>query len=149
MSVRIHHIGMSMAIIAMLVCVRYAAAASATATVTATITETAPVASGLALTPPQLDMHGKSDGQLTIANRSEQWRAVNVDLATTSGSSDRCKLRYSPRYSELPPGGYQVLRLQFRADPSRPCRTNYNLVINVREKHGFSEITVPVYTASE
>ncbi len=146
---RIPILAKAIALMTMVCCTQHASGATATATITATISEAATEEDGLAFAPVQLDMRGKSSEQIAITNRSNRWRDLDVELVALSASSDGCDLRYSPQRSTLPPDGYQVVRLLFRADHANACHTNYQLVVTDQANQGSHLFTLPVYTTSE
>lgn len=129
------------------VLVRSVVAATAVATITVTITAPVQDVGGLTLSSMQVDMYGKSNGELTITNLSRERRDVMVELVPTSAVATQCSIRYSPVTSSIPPGGYQVVRLMLLADEVSPCLTNYRMEIRDFRNPGNEFFSVPVYTA--
>lgn len=126
---------------------RVALAATAFATVTVTILSPIPSVNELSLSSMQMDMHGKSSGELTITNHSSKLREIQFELVPASGAVTECVIRHSPVASSIPPGGSQVVRLMFKVDEMNPCLTDYQIEISDMDKSGELLFSVPVYTA--
>lgn len=122
-----------------------AESATAYASVTATITQPPPDINGLSLSAMQLDLQGKTNGEIAVVNHSRIWREVRIDVVPMSSSIAGCDLHYSPMTSSIPPGGRQVVRLLRKINDKNPCRTEHWIEISDVQMPGMMLFSVPVH----
>lgn len=124
-------------------------AASATATITANIVGPPPEHHGLILSSSQLDLRNRPHDTLTISNRSREWQALSVLLEFPEVGNAACGLRYSPTNFSIPPGGYQVVRIERMAANGAACPAGHQLIITAPQQRDPMRFEVPVATVQE
>lgn len=123
--------------------------ATAVATVTANIVPPANQRFGLTISTSELNMFEKRNDEITIQNRSGDWKALQVDLSPVSGSREACHLRYSPMTFSIPPGGQQVVRIMMLNRNNNPQHRSHQLEISEMTLSGARIFSVPVETLPE
>lgn len=109
---------------------RVAVSATAVATITVNIVKPAAGNDGLTVSSMELDLYGKSHDEIIIINTGSQPREIFVELNPLSDVTVACEIRYSPKYSSIPPWGRQVVRLMKQGPADNTCTIDHQLLIS-------------------
>lgn len=108
---------------------RIAAAASAAVILSVTILKPPAPDQQISVSPHDLDLTGRTSGELVVRNHTSGWREIRIDLIPAADNAQKCQLLYSPSLSTIAPQGTQVVRVLIGKPHEHPCEVNHKLII--------------------
>ncbi len=128
---------------------RIAAAASAVVILSVTILKPSAPDQEISVSPHNLDLTGRTSGELVVSNHTSGWREIRIDLIPSAENAQECQLLYSPSLSTIAPQSTQMVRVLVGKPNEHPCQINHKLIITYATDAHPKRIEVPMTSLPE